>query len=201
MESPVRRAAAAACRRRRRRRSSTAASAPGSRPYLSRLPSGILARPEPAGHLLVDHDDRRRALREIAVLQQPAAEQRDAHRLEVAGHDLVFGQRRRGIVGPLRRLTLERDAVVRLTVDEEIADRADGERRRAARESAGCASVKNAAASAACRRCRAGRPAAAGRSRVESAVRRLHADEAADQQARRPHSSITASAISATTRP
>ena len=91
---------------------------------LQPLADRILARPEPPRHLFVDHDDRRRSGGEVAVLQQSAAEQRDAHRLEVAGNNLVLGQRRSGIIGPPRRLALERNPVIRLPVDEEVADRA-----------------------------------------------------------------------------
>ncbi len=146
----------AACPRRRPPRSSTARSAPGSRPYLNRLPTGS------------SPGQNRRAIsslitttggapwREIAssTSVRPRST-RDAHRLEVPGHDVVFGQRRRRIVRPARRLTLERDAVVGLSMDEEVADRARRPPRRAARESrrdrlgeergpllAGCRSVR-----------------------------------------------------------
>ena len=101
--------------------------APGSRPYFSRLPIGSCPGQNRLHHLLVDHHDRLRSLSEVALLQQPAAEEWNAHRLEIAGHDLVFGQRRRRLVWPPRRLTLERDPIVRLTVNEEVADCPDGE--------------------------------------------------------------------------
>ena len=86
----------------------------------------LLAGPVAPRHLLVDHDDLRRLGGEVAVLEQAATPQRDAHRLEVPRHDLVLGQRRGGIVGAPRRLALERHAIVGLPMDEEIADRASG---------------------------------------------------------------------------
>jgi hypothetical protein len=87
---------------------------------------GILSGPETPRHRFVDHHDLRRARRQVAVLQQAAAKQRDAHRLEIAGHDLIFGQRRSGIIRPPGRLALERDAIVGLPVNEEVRDGSDG---------------------------------------------------------------------------
>ena len=46
-------------------------------------PDGILAGPEPGGRRLVDHRDRRRR-RDVALVEQPAPEQRDVERLEEA---------------------------------------------------------------------------------------------------------------------
>ena len=100
---------------------------------LEPLANGIVAWPEPSGHFLVDDHDRRRVRIEIAVLEEPAAQERDAHRLEVAGHHVVLGEGRCGIRWQSRRLTLECDAIVGLAMNEEVADRAgrDDARQRA----------------------------------------------------------------------
>ena len=65
-----------------------------------------------------------------AVLEHASANDAHLHRFEEAGDDLVFGQRRRGIVGPLRRPAVHGDAVVGLTMDEEVAHGAGGDHAR-----------------------------------------------------------------------
>ena len=94
---------------------------------LQALAERLLAGPEPPRHLFVDHDHRRRALGEIRVLEHASANDAHLHRFEEAGDDLIFGQRRRGIVGPLRRPAVHGDAVVGLTMDEEVAHGAGGD--------------------------------------------------------------------------
>ena len=156
--------------------------AAGSSPVLETPADRLLTRPVAPRHLLIDHDDALGPRREVAVLQQAATEKRDAHGLEVAGHDLIFGQRGSGIIRALRRLPFERDSIVRLTMDEEVADGAHGDDA-GQRADPSCRLAEERGALR-------GRVVFVGQvhleqqhvARVEPAVRRLHPQEAANQK-------------------
>ena len=94
----------------------------GIQTVLEPLAQRILARPIPSRHFLIDHDDPRSALSQVRVLEKSALDEWNPHRLEVSRHDLILRQRRRRVFGTGRRAALERNSIIRLPVDKEIAD-------------------------------------------------------------------------------
>ena len=153
-------------------------------PVLQALADGILVRPETSRHFFVDDDDLRSARRKVALLEQPAAEQRDAHRLEESRYDLILGQRRRGILLALGRLSFERHAIVGLTMNEEVADRANGDDAWESSDPTGRLGVKRGDLRGVVVRARKVDLQEQHVAGIESSVRRLDSLEAADEEAR-----------------
>ena len=98
------------------------------------------------------------------------------------GIDLILGQRRRGILLTLRRLPFERDVIVGLTMDEEVADRADGDHAWKRADPTGRFGVKRRDLRGVVVRVRKVDLQEQHVAGIESPIRRLDALEAADQE-------------------